>query len=66
MPGLLNQSTVEFKNINIQKLHPTFGALISGVDFSSPVSDEVFNEILAAITKVRRRVPNSDKRHFYL
>jgi hypothetical protein len=42
----------EFKHIQVQELHPTFGAEIKGVDFSKPVSDEVFAEILAAITKV--------------
>jgi alpha-ketoglutarate-dependent 2,4-dichlorophenoxyacetate dioxygenase len=39
--------------ISISELHPTFGAQISGVDFSLPISDEVFTEILKAITKVR-------------
>ena len=52
MPGLVNQSSTEFKDIKIKKLHSTFGAEISGVDFSSPVSDEIFNEILAAVANV--------------
>lgn len=39
--------------IRIEGLHPTFGAAIHGVDFSQKVSDEVFAEVLAAITKVR-------------
>lgn len=30
-----------------------FGAEVTGIDFSEPVSDAVFEEILAAITKVR-------------
>jgi alpha-ketoglutarate-dependent 2,4-dichlorophenoxyacetate dioxygenase len=63
MPGLINQTSVEFKNFNVHKLHPTFGAQISGVDFCSPISDEVFNEILAAITKVGR-ILNNDRCHF--
>jgi alpha-ketoglutarate-dependent 2,4-dichlorophenoxyacetate dioxygenase len=55
MPGLLpSTDDTDFKNIKIQKLHKTFGAQISGVDFSSPISDEIFDEILAAITKVGR------------
>jgi alpha-ketoglutarate-dependent 2,4-dichlorophenoxyacetate dioxygenase len=41
-----------YKNIQIKELHPTFGAEILGVDFSKPVPDDVFDEILAAITKV--------------
>jgi alpha-ketoglutarate-dependent 2,4-dichlorophenoxyacetate dioxygenase len=41
-----------FNHISIKNLHPTFGAEISGVDFSQPVPQEVFNEILTAITQV--------------
>jgi alpha-ketoglutarate-dependent 2,4-dichlorophenoxyacetate dioxygenase len=53
MPGLLpSTDDSDFKIIKIQKLHKTFGAQISGVDFSSSISDETFDEILAAITKV--------------
>lgn len=53
MPGLLDSTEhTDFKIIKIQKLHPTFGAQISGVDFSSPISDETFDEILAASAKV--------------
>jgi len=53
MPGLIEQQPeTAFKQISVQNLHPTFGAQISGVDFSSPLSDEVFAEVLAAITKV--------------
>ena len=43
----------QFNLIAIKELHPTFGAEISGVDFSKSVADEVFSEILDAITKVR-------------
>lgn len=52
MPGLTEQPETAFEKISVRKLHPTFGAQISGVDFSSPLSDEVFAEVLAAITKV--------------
>ncbi|KAJ5989601.1 alpha-ketoglutarate-dependent 2-4-dichlorophenoxyacetate dioxygenase [Penicillium waksmanii] len=41
----------DFHYIAIKELHPTFGAEISGVDFSKPVTKEVFAEILAAINK---------------
>ncbi|KAJ5925466.1 alpha-ketoglutarate-dependent 2-4-dichlorophenoxyacetate dioxygenase [Penicillium verhagenii] len=40
-----------FVHIAITELHPTFGAEVSGVDFSRPVDEEVFQEILAAISK---------------
>ena len=47
------QSEPTFDHITIEKLHPTFGVRIFGVDFSTHVSDEVFGEISAAIAKVR-------------
>lgn len=50
MPGPSHPSA--FRHITITELHPTFGAEISGVDFSHPVEDDVFQEILAAIGKV--------------
>jgi len=50
MPGL-SQPPI-FDKITITELHPTFGAEISGVDFSQPVEDHVFQEIQAAISKV--------------
>jgi alpha-ketoglutarate-dependent 2,4-dichlorophenoxyacetate dioxygenase len=52
MSGLIEPPKSPFKQISVRKLHPTFGAQISGIDFSSPLSDEVFAEVLAAITKV--------------
>lgn len=52
MPGLVLTPEVQFKTIQIKKLHPTFAAEIEGVDFSKPISDDVFNEILAASAKV--------------
>jgi alpha-ketoglutarate-dependent 2,4-dichlorophenoxyacetate dioxygenase len=51
MPGRTNE--LGFEHISVKELHPTFGAEITGVDFSGPVSGPVFEEILAAITKVR-------------
>ncbi|PMD46954.1 taurine catabolism dioxygenase [Hyaloscypha variabilis F] len=51
MPGLHSTDDSDFKIIRIQKLHQTFGAQVSGVDFSNPIPDETFDEILAAITK---------------
>lgn len=44
---------VPFQRIQVTELHSTFGAEIAGIDFSEPVADEVFKEVLAAITKVR-------------
>lgn len=55
MPGVTTGPS--FKLINIKELHPTFGAEISGVDFSKPVDDDVFQEVLAAITKVNIPIP---------
>jgi alpha-ketoglutarate-dependent 2,4-dichlorophenoxyacetate dioxygenase len=53
MPGLIEQQPkAAFTQISAQKLHLTFGAQIRGVDCSSPLSDEVLAEVLAAITKV--------------
>ncbi len=42
----------EFNLIEVKELHPTFAAEITGVDFSEPLSDEVFAEIFKAITTV--------------
>lgn len=47
-----NPTEKPFHHITVTELHPTFGAEISGVDFSQPVSDEVFSEVLSAISKV--------------
>lgn len=41
-----------YKHIQVKELHPTFGAEVSGIDFSQPVPDDVFADVLAAITKV--------------
>ncbi|KAJ9323545.1 hypothetical protein DTO027B5_4486 [Paecilomyces variotii] len=65
MPGLTTEPS--FKHITIKELHPTFGAEISGIDFSKPVDDDVFQEVLAAITKygvcVFRQAGLDDERH---
>lgn len=50
-PSLTNEPT--YSHLIATKLHPTFGAEISGVDFTTPLADETFAEILAAINKVR-------------
>jgi hypothetical protein len=42
----------EFKHIQVTPLHPTFGAEVSGVDFSQQVPEEVFQELRAAATIV--------------
>ena len=42
----------DYKHISVTQLAPTFAAEVSGVDFSKPVADDVFQEILAAITQV--------------
>lgn len=42
----------EFNTIQIKKLHPTFGAEISGINFQEPIPDEQFQEILKASAKV--------------
>lgn len=52
MPGAIEQREALYKKISIRELHLTFGAEISGVDFSSPLPEDVFAEILSAITKV--------------
>ncbi|KAJ5887616.1 alpha-ketoglutarate-dependent 2-4-dichlorophenoxyacetate dioxygenase [Penicillium taxi] len=63
MPGLANT----FNHISIAKLHPTFGAEISGVEFLHTVEEDVFQEVLAAITKygvcVFRKTGLNDANH---
>jgi hypothetical protein len=43
-----------FSHISVNPIHPTFGAEVREVDFSKPLTDEVFSEIYSAITKVGR------------
>ncbi|EHY56314.1 hypothetical protein HRR83_008567 [Exophiala dermatitidis] len=56
-----------YKYIQIKKLAPTFGAEVTGVDFSKPVELEVFKEIHHAITEygvlVFRKTGLDDERH---
>ncbi|GES64613.1 taurine catabolism dioxygenase TauD/TfdA [Aspergillus terreus] len=40
-----------FSHISVHGIHPTFGAEVRAVDFSKPLTDEVFSEIYSAITK---------------
>ncbi|KAH9904672.1 taurine catabolism dioxygenase [Xylariomycetidae sp. FL2044] len=49
MPGLVLSS--EPRSFDVKELHPTFGAEIRGLDLSKDVSDELFQEILGAMTK---------------
>ena len=39
-----------FKHITVKEIHPTFAAEVRGISFSSPIADDVFAEILAAMT----------------
>lgn len=41
-----------FSHISVKPLHPTFAAEVSGVDFTTPLSDNVFKVIHQAVTKV--------------
>lgn len=58
---VLPSSISTFSHITVCKLHPTFGAEISGVDFTRPVEEEVFAEILAAIPQVGLRLEINSK-----
>lgn len=49
MPGLIQSP--ETPSFEITELHPTFGAEIRGLDLSKDVSDQTFQEILAAMAK---------------
>jgi alpha-ketoglutarate-dependent 2,4-dichlorophenoxyacetate dioxygenase len=40
------------KRLIVRELHPHFGAVISGVDFSEPLDDQTTIELLVAIAKV--------------
>ena len=55
LPGIVRMTitnSTNFSHISVKPLHPTFTAEVSGVDFSSPIPDDVFSEVLAALTKV--------------
>ena len=42
----------KFKILSIKELHPTFGAEVSGLDFSQNIPDDAFEEVLKAMAKV--------------
>lgn len=46
----------EYQHIGLKKLAPTFGAEVTGVNFSKPVEKEVFEEIHRAIVDVSRTI----------
>lgn len=48
----MTTNETHFAHIKAKPLHATFAAEIQGVDFSGPVADIVFEEILQALTKV--------------
>jgi hypothetical protein len=48
MPGLTDDP---FPDLSFLELHPTFGAEVEGVDFSRPISEGLFQQILAASVK---------------
>jgi len=50
MPGLLQEP--QFKHLKIKEIGLTFAAEVEGVDLSQDIPQEVFDEILKAITKV--------------
>jgi alpha-ketoglutarate-dependent 2,4-dichlorophenoxyacetate dioxygenase len=50
MPGLIQDR--HFEHITIKEIGPTFAAEVEGVDFSKEIPQEVFDEIVKAITKV--------------
>lgn len=54
MPGIIVKDTLDFDHIKVKKLHPTFAAEVSGIDFSEPLTREVFAEIKQAINEVCR------------
>ncbi|KIW19435.1 hypothetical protein PV08_00007 [Exophiala spinifera] len=67
MPGILSNPKADFDHIIVKRLHPTFAAELSGVDFSKPLSDDLFREILAAVTEygvvVFRHTSLTDESH---
>ena len=52
MPVILKSE--EFINgiMTVRQLHPTFAAEVRGVDLSTAPTEEVFAQILAAVTQV--------------
>ena len=50
MPGLVQDS--QFKHIIIKEIGKTFAAEVEVIDFSQDILQDVFDELLQAITKV--------------
>lgn len=50
--GAMTPNGNAFSHISVRELHPSFGAEIGGVDFGTPLSEDVFAEIHRAVTKV--------------
>ncbi|KAJ9645437.1 uncharacterized protein PV06_07871 [Exophiala oligosperma] len=60
-------TAAEYQHIQVTELAPTFGAEVSGIDFSKPVEPHVFAEVLDASAKygvlVFRKAGLDDERH---
>lgn len=50
--NITTTTNIPFSHISVKPLHPNFAAEISGVDFKSTLSNEVFEDIHQAVTKV--------------
>lgn len=50
--------------LQINRLHPTFGAEIEGIDFSNPISDEQLIEIKDTVAQVSHH--RSSRRKGYI
>jgi len=50
MLGLIQEP--QFKHISIKEIGTTFAVEVEGIDFSQDITQEVFDEIPASITKV--------------
>lgn len=50
--GMPHATVPGYQYIQVSELAPTFGAEVSGIDFSKPVPPEVFQEISDASAKV--------------
>jgi hypothetical protein len=61
MPGLIQEP--HFEHITIKEIGPTFAAEVEGVDLSQEIPQEVFDEILKAISKVSWLLPSDLQHH---
>lgn len=51
--ALNNSSTImAIQSLQVTPLHPTFGAEVAGVDFTQPISPELYAEIRKVVDKV--------------